>query len=102
MPPSPSDSLIAVLARQFTLGALGGCMLLAICIIENVAGLAYMVLAGGPITLGILIAVFGSAGGFLTMAFSLYLHWHERSVAKMQLIPAPAAHEGHPANQRLQ
>lgn len=67
----PADHLIAAVARSFVLGTLGGLLLLAVCLLENIANLGYAVLDGGIWALLGLAGSFGLAFGSLGSAIML-------------------------------
>lgn len=59
------------IARSFLLGALAGLILLAVCLLENVANLGYAVLDGGIWALLGLVGSFGLTFGALSASVLL-------------------------------
>lgn len=66
-----ADLIHTAIARSFFLGALAGLILLAICLLENIANLGYAVLDGGVWALLGLVGSFGIAFGALSAAVLL-------------------------------
>ncbi|MCH8685527.1 hypothetical protein [Pedomonas mirosovicensis] len=98
--------LVFAALRHSALGALGGWVLLAICLSENIANLGYLVLGGGFWTLAMLVGAFGLAGAVLGAALSMIAQWQAQAasraaVARLQLLPARAPNQTRASNQAL-
>jgi len=66
-----ADPVLTATARSFVLGTIAGLILLAVCLLENVANLGYAVLDGGLWALLGLIGSFGLTFGGLAAAVTL-------------------------------
>ena len=66
-----ADPIHIVIARSFFHGALAGLILLAVCLLENIANLGYAVLDGGVWALLGLVGSFGLTFGGLSAAVLL-------------------------------